>query len=74
MKRYQLIESGRECGPEFDTLEEARAALTDAVVEAKQDCRRVYGNATARALGKDSCAVTPWHDSSVLWTTLSILS
>jgi hypothetical protein len=74
MNRYQLIESGRECGPEFDTLEKARATLTDAVVEAKQDCRRVYGNATVRLLGKDSYAVTPWHDSSVVWTTLSILS
>lgn len=74
MKRYQLFESGRECGPEFDTLETAREALKEAVAEAKQACRRVYGNATVRALSKDSYMITPWNDSTCIWTTLSILS
>lgn len=74
MKRYQLFESGRECGPEFDTLELTRAALKEAVAEAKQSCRHAFGNATVRALGKDSYAITPWHDSTIIWTTFSILS
>jgi hypothetical protein len=74
MRPYQILELGRECGPEFNTLGEARIALKEMLDQAMESCRKKCGSAALVKIGLDNYAVKMGsRHSSAYWTVLTIV-
>jgi hypothetical protein len=72
--RYSINSLGYQNQVEYNTIEEARAALREMVEGDLIDCRRRYGSACKVETGKDSYTVKVGNAQSVsVWSSHSIV-
>ncbi len=71
--RTVILQAGRECPEPFDSIQEARTALSAATDEELAAARRISAGARKHKNGEDSYLITLGSDRrSSLWTCLCL--
>lgn len=68
MKRYLVQSYGYTNCPQFNSYDEAKQCLNEIVADEMKACKRRFGKAVKRVLGKDNYEITLAGRHSPLWS------